>query len=89
MAANEDQIGGQHYKTPVEHWDWAQYLPYLEGVATKYIGRHMKKGKEQDLRKAMHFIEKIYERDYPEIKLEWSVSKVAQEGEATAEYVDQ
>jgi hypothetical protein len=64
VAANDKQVGGEHYQdTPVQHWDWAQYLPYLEGCATKYIARHKDKNKLQDIEKALHFIAKILERD--------------------------
>ena len=72
MAANDKQVGGDHYMTPVQHWDWAQYLPYLEGCATKYIGRHAEKNGRQDLEKALHFISKIIERDY-NVELVWKI----------------
>lgn len=63
MKANEKQIGGRHYKTSYEHWDLAIVIPmtYLEGCATKYIARSRKKGGVEDLKKAMHYIEKIME----------------------------
>ncbi len=39
-------------------------LPFAEGSAIKYICRHAAKGKEQDIHKAMHYLEMILERDY-------------------------
>ena len=43
-------------------------LPFAEGNAIKYLCRHKQKGQKKDLEKAIHFIEMIIERDYPEEK---------------------
>jgi len=63
MNANNKQIGGNHYKTAIEPWDailsWD--LGYLDGSAVKYLSRWRKKGGVDDLRKAVHFIEKLIE----------------------------
>jgi len=69
MSANNKQIGGQHYKVQGEqHWDRIYRLygrGYFVGCATKYLERfHLKNGKE-DLEKAIHFIEKLKELEYP------------------------
>ena len=79
--ANDKQVGGNHYRLPTQHWDWAQHLPYLEGNATKYIGRHgSSKGKGvEDLRKALHYIQNIVERDYPDYQLDWVLDEPAME----------
>jgi hypothetical protein len=63
MTANNKQIGGNHYKTPIEPWDAivAWELGYLDGSAVKYLSRWRKKGGVDDLRKAAHFIEKLIE----------------------------
>ena len=63
MAANEKQIGGTHYKAAVECWDYiiANELGYLEGTAIKYLTRWKKKNGVEDLKKAIHFIEKLIE----------------------------
>ena len=67
MSANEKQIGGGHYKgRKIQHWDYAAQLPYLEGLATKYIDRHARKGGREDLQKAIHTIEKMIEEYYPD-----------------------
>lgn len=67
MAADDIQIGGNHYKKrKVQHWTYASQLPYLEGLATKYIDRHASKGGKQDLLKAIHTIEKMIEEYYPD-----------------------
>lgn len=58
-----EQVGGDHYKSDYQHWDWAVDvgLGPLEYGATRYICRHWKKNGVEDLRKAQHFIEKIME----------------------------
>lgn len=63
MSTNEMQVGGQHYKVQMEHWDWveAHKIGYLEGCATKYITRHRKKDGLKDLQKAQHYVEKMLE----------------------------
>jgi len=63
----EKQIGGKHYKNfriqPAQFINENKLL-FAEGNAIKYICRHSIKGKEQDIRKAMHYLEMILERDY-------------------------
>lgn len=62
-SANEKQIGGEHYKSEYQHWDFVKdlELPYLHGCATKYVTRAFKKNGEEDLRKAIHYVDKILE----------------------------
>jgi hypothetical protein len=66
VAANNYQVGGAHYKTSYEHWDWALDigLGYLDGVATKYMARAGKKAGVdilQDLEKSRHYTVKMIE----------------------------
>jgi hypothetical protein len=63
LKANEKQIGGDHYKTPIEPWDYiiANDMGYLEGNITKYISRYKKKNGLQDLEKALHYLQKLIE----------------------------
>lgn len=63
MSANNKQISGNHYKTPIECWDYlvANNIGYLEGNAIKYLSRWKKKNGLEDLRKAQHYIEKLIE----------------------------
>lgn len=58
-----EQVGGDHYKSDYQHWDWAvdMGLGPLEYGATRYICRHWKKNGVEDLRKAQHFVEKLME----------------------------
>lgn len=69
MSANDKQVGGEHYKNEGEqHWDRIYRLygrGYFVGCATKYIERYDKKNGKQDLEKAIHFIEKLIELEYP------------------------
>jgi hypothetical protein len=63
MNANAKQIQGSHYQTSIQPWDaitdWE--LGFLDGCAVKYLARWRKKGGVDDLRKAVHFIEKLIE----------------------------
>lgn len=61
--ANQIQIGGNHYKTSLEHWDFVvlNNLNYLEGNGSKYLSRAEKKAGLQDYQKALHYIQKLRE----------------------------
>ena len=63
------QIGGSHYKKykiqPSKFINENKLL-FAEGNAIKYICRHQDKGKEEDIKKAIHYLEMILERDYNE-----------------------
>lgn len=65
MSANDIQHGGNHYKqfTGFEPWDVvvAWNLGYLEGTALKYIARWRHKNGVEDLKKAIHFLQKAVE----------------------------
>lgn len=66
LAANDLQIGGQHYKSSFQHWDFvADVLAgrYMEGQITKYVSRWSKKNGVQDLHKAEHFLSKLLEQE--------------------------
>ena len=61
------QVSGTHYMymeiQPAEFINKNKLL-FAEGNAIKYICRHQSKGKEQDIKKAIHYLEMILERDY-------------------------
>jgi hypothetical protein len=64
MSANERQVGGEHYQSQYQHWDFVQRAldgRYLEGAITKYVSRWRKKNGLQDLRKAEHYLQKLIE----------------------------
>lgn len=72
MAANDRQVGGNHYRDAVgtcphcggeiQHWDLYAESAYLVGQVTKYATRQ--KDGFQDLEKAAHFLEKLAEKRY-------------------------
>lgn len=57
---NDKQVGGRHYKSKYQHWDFVitHELHYLLGCATKYVTRR-KVDRRQDLDKGIHYIEKM------------------------------
>ena len=61
------QVGGKHYRgmkiQPAEFINENKLL-FAEGNAIKYICRHQSKGKEEDVKQAIHYLEMILERDY-------------------------
>ena len=63
----EKQVGGKHYKNfriqPAQFINENKLL-FAEWNAIKYICRHSFKGKEEDIKKAIHYLEMILERDY-------------------------
>jgi hypothetical protein len=63
MSANDIQHGGNHYRAPVQHWDYvvANEIPYLEAQVIKYLTRWRKKGGKMDVLKAHHFLQKLME----------------------------
>ena len=65
MAAKDIQIAGNHYKQfkDFEPWDviTAWDLGYLDGTALKYIARWRHKNGVEDLKKAVHFLQKKIE----------------------------
>lgn len=66
-SALDKQVSGNHYKDcgiqPIEYIH-ANGLNYFEGNAVKYITRHRKKNKEQDVLKAIHYLELLLEMEY-------------------------
>lgn len=70
MPANDKQIGGTHYQTPIQPWDFivANNIGFLEGNAIKYAARHRQKNGKEDLEKAIHYLQKAIEVYYPEKK---------------------
>ena len=61
------QVGGTHYQSMViqpSEFINRNNIPFAEGNAIKYLCRHSKRGKKQDLQKAIHYIEMAIERDY-------------------------
>ena len=62
-SANSHQIGGTHYRANFQHWDLmaANNVRYLEANSLKYLSRFRGKNGAQDLKKALHYIDKVIE----------------------------
>lgn len=64
-SVNAIQIGGDHYKQfgDLQPWDAiiAWNCGYLDGAAIKYIARYKHKGGITDLKKAIHYLQKLIE----------------------------
>jgi hypothetical protein len=60
MTALQQQVGGDHYRAkgiqPIEYIH-ANNLGFCEGNVVKYVTRWKDKGGEDDLRKAIHYLE--------------------------------
>jgi hypothetical protein len=58
-----EELSPKHYVSQYQHWDFCinVALGYLEGSATKYVARWRKKGGIEDLRKALHYTNKLLE----------------------------
>lgn len=63
MSANERQVGGEHYQTAIQPWDYisANGLDYFQGNIVKYVSRWQQKGGVEDLKKARHYLDKYIE----------------------------
>lgn len=63
MSANDKQVSGSHYQTAIQPWDYiiSNDLGWCEGNVVKYVSRHKNKHGLDDLRKAMHYLEKLIE----------------------------
>jgi len=68
-SALAKQVGGSHYKGDViQHVEYCQRnrIPWCESAAIKYIVRHAKKNKAQDVQKAIHYLELLLQIEYPD-----------------------
>lgn len=65
----EKQVGGDHYKDdPIQHVEYCQRnkLTWCESSALKYLVRHRKKNKVQDVDKALHYVLLLRRIEYPD-----------------------
>lgn len=66
LSASERQVGGDHYAGELQPIDvidaWG--LDFYEGSALKYLARHRKKNGAEDIKKAIHYLELLLERQY-------------------------
>lgn len=61
------QVAGNHYKKlkiqPIEYIH-ANGIPFIEGNCIKYLMRHRDKGREQDIRKVIHYCQLLLKLEY-------------------------
>lgn len=71
---NQRQVAGTHYAGKLQHWDYviAARLGYFEGQITKYALRYRKKNGAEDVRKALHYLDKL-EWALENGKMPWAV----------------
>ena len=69
---NPAQVGGDHYKTPIEPIEYIMdnEMAFSEGNVIKYISRHKSKHGQQDVMKAIHYCLFILKHDYEAIDQE-------------------
>jgi hypothetical protein len=68
-ADSNMQIGGTHYTDmAIQPWEamraWMseeEFIGYLKGNVIKYLARCESKGGSEDLKKAMHYLDKLIE----------------------------
>ena len=61
-GSNGVQVGGSHYRDKeIQPWDYiyVNNLGYFEGNCVKYVSRWKDKGGVDDLRKAIHYLQKL------------------------------
>jgi len=66
MAANENQVGGNHYKEmaiDVIEFCRVNDIGFIEGKVIKYVCRHKRKGGMTDLLKAKHYLQILIDND--------------------------
>lgn len=63
MSALDKQVGGDHYKTPIQPIKFihANSIGFCEGNVIKYVTRWRNKNGLADLEKAKHYIELLIE----------------------------
>lgn len=68
MSALEKQVGGDHYKLPIQPVEYihANGIGFFEGNVIKYITRWKVKGGVADLEKAKHYIELLLDLETKE-----------------------
>lgn len=63
---NKGSIHYKGFKIEPGYFINANNLHFAEGNVIKYVCRHKLKGKAKDIKKAIHYLEMILQRDYNE-----------------------
>lgn len=61
--ANTKQVGGDHYRSKYQVWDWItdMLMPFLPASIIKYVYRWRGKNGLEDIQKAHHYLQKYIE----------------------------
>lgn len=61
--ANERQVGGAHYQSDYQHWDFVYDtgMDYFQGQFSRYVSRARRKHGAEDYEKALHYADKAIE----------------------------
>lgn len=93
--ANNHQVGGNHYRSDYQHWDWSLDVENnpMQYQITKYL-RARKKGGVQDMEKLAHFIQKYVEqltagRRYPPSRISPRLREIATKAWLAANGMDE
>lgn len=66
--STDRQEGGAHYAfqaiQPIDYI-YGNNMGYMEGNVIKYVTRYKYKNGAEDLRKAIHYLEMLLEKEYP------------------------
>ena len=71
MNADKKQVGGTHYTTKkIQPWEVIEknQMGFFDGNALKYLMRWKDKGGTEDLKKAVHYIEKLIDMNSTYVK---------------------
>lgn len=70
MRADDRQVGGEHYRKlgSMQPWNVLQawltpeeFRGFMKGTAIVYLARERDKGGDEDIRKALHYLQKMIE----------------------------
>ena len=89
MSALNKQIGGNHYQTKIQPIDYIyeNQLGFIEGNVIKYVSRHRYKNGAEDIKKAIHYLEILLDKEYEHHRTGIDRNKTTPEGH-TAEQIN-
>ena len=64
MNPNDIQVGGEHYRSGYQPWDFTMDIfgnDFFLGSVNKYVVRWRRKNGVEDLKKALHYLQKFIE----------------------------
>ena len=90
MSALDKQIGGQHYQTKIQPIGYISenQLGFIEGNFVKYVSRHREKNGAEDIKKAIHYLEILLEKEYEHNRTGTNRDKTTPEGHTVEQIND-